>query len=115
MSRPRITVWMSFSTPDQALSRREPGRRRGSKDQLTSPPARSHLTAPVRLGIDDGPGGRDVFGKHDLGLALLPLRQDELRLGRAGLVPAQLAEYRLHRVLVEVVGDGSLVDLSDCL
>src|SRR5215218_7549604 len=66
---------------------------------------------PVGLGEHHAVGGGHVLGQHDLGLAALPLGEQEVGLRRAGRVPAQRAEDGVDLVGVQPVGDLVLVDL----
>jgi hypothetical protein len=54
-----------------------------------------------------------LLGQHDLGLAVLPLADEELPLGPPGLVPAERAEDRLDLVVAQPVGELDLVGALD--
>src|ERR1044072_8179300 len=73
--RPRTTVWTSWVT------------RLGYASLRTRLPAVDHVI---------GRGG--ILREHDLGLAVLPLADEELALRAAVLVLAQRAEDRVDRV-----------------
>src|SRR5574341_1193758 len=75
----------------------------------------SRLAGPGGLRVDHGLGGGDVLWQDDLGLALLPLGEEEVGLGRPGLVPAQRAEDRRDLVAPQPVRQLVLVDLLDRL
>src|SRR3954454_16761540 len=93
ISRPRTIVWTNWVTrrDDASLRARLPAR-------------------------DDLVGRRGLVGQHDLGLAVLPLADEELALRAAVLGPAQRAEDRVDRVLAQPVGELELVvDRADAV
>src|SRR6266508_6002600 len=87
---------------------------RGGPRGRSAPAAPLALSlAPVRLREDDLLGRRGHLRQDDLGLAALPLGEQECLPRRARLVPTQRAENRAHRMAVQVVLDLVLVDLAD--
>src|SRR5829696_7722009 len=107
--RPRITTWMN------CVSARSSEGGRGGRARSTARPA-SLLLRPIRLRVHDVVGGRRVLRCDDLLVAVLPLCEQERLLRRAGLVPAEGPEDRLHLVVVEPVGELLLVvDRADGL
>src|SRR5919107_1854345 len=102
---------ISHSSPRHGRATYAPGTHPGA----CSPWTGKALLAPVRLREDDPVRGGDLLRQHDLGRAALPLGKDELLFRRAGLVPTELPEDRLHGILVQVVGDRVLVDFAHLL
>src|SRR5215217_7154343 len=93
ISRPRTIVWTNWVTRlrDASLGARLPAR-------------------------DDLVGRRGLLGQHDLGLAVLPLADEELALRPAVVLPAQRTEDRVDLVVAQPVGELELVvDRPDAL
>src|SRR4029078_6329574 len=72
--------------------------------------ARPAAPHPSRAGVllDDGLRRRGRLRQHDLRLAALPLADEELALRRAGLVPLQRPEDRVHGVRAATVREARL-------
>src|SRR5215216_3877510 len=77
--------------------------------RATRRPPRRLRAAPGLPTVDDRVGGRGLVGQDDLGLAVLPLADEELAGRAAVVVPAELAEDRRHGVLAQPVGHLDLV------
>src|SRR4051812_20113205 len=115
MSSPRMIAWTNSVTVAAALPRAPGTGRQGGCLPDAARPAAPH---PSRAGfpLHDRLRGRRRLRQHDLRLAALPLADEELALRRAGLVPLQRAEDRVHGVAADPVGELRLVvDAADGL
>src|SRR4051794_39372234 len=109
MRRPRITAWTSSVMVAS-----------GAVGPDGGPPAavRPSAPCPSRCGVllDDGLRGRLRLREDDLGLAVLPLTDQELALRRARLVPPERPEDRVDAVAADPVRELRLIaDAADGL